>query len=150
MRREADECNKWKSPKLREVFIKNLQLLAEKYELRGTPRSTSGSATGSGSPKSDGANPSDPMGGRAKGSGAKGRIANGRSGVKAALLAYVRQKHRLQRFCTRLRRPQELARAHPKKRRERKSLHKGWLIKISPSAGDVTKYVALFVVVVMM
>ena len=116
MRREADECNKWKSPKLREVFIKNLQLLAEKYELRGTPRSTSGSATGSGSPKSDGANPSDPMGSRATGSGAKGRIANGRSGVKAALLAYVRQKHRLQRFCTRLCRPQELAGAHPKKR----------------------------------
>ena len=74
---EIGLADKWKFPKLKEVFVKKLQLLAEKYDLRGTGSSASGSAASRGGAKGDDAKTSDVKGGGAKGGGAEGGVDTG-------------------------------------------------------------------------
>jgi len=89
---ESGLADKWKFPKLKEVFVKKLQLLAEKYDLRGTASSASGSAASRGGAKSDDAKTNDAKGGGAKGGGAKGGGAKGRAGPHVAVQAGDKEK----------------------------------------------------------
>ena len=89
---ESGLADKWKFPKLKEVFVKKLQLLAEKYDLRGTASSASGSAASRGGAKGDDAKTSDAKGGGAKGGGAKGGGAKGRAGPHVAVQAGDKEK----------------------------------------------------------
>ena len=116
---ELGLADKWKFPKLKEVFVKKLQLLAEKYDLRGTASSASGSAASRGGAKSDDAKTND-----AKGGGAKGIVAPRAVVRRAVQVLRLRCKlvtkrnagrSRLQRFRARLLRPQELTVGHRRK-----------------------------------